>query len=477
MKTTTRRDLVKGLAFGALIVGFDPSNRSWVTSAEAGSAAKLDHLPHLDGVLRRDDEALTAASEDYGRFIHRKPVAVLEPGSVQDIAKVVRFANKHDLRIAVRGHGHSIYGQSLVEGGIVIAMSTLAKAKNLPGARVLADAGCGWGTVLQETLKQGLTPKVIPDYLELSVGGTLSIGGISPTTYQYGAMVDNVEALQVVTGEGRIVTCSRQHRADLFNAVLAGQGQCAVLARAVVKLVAAPPRVRAYSMLYPDVATALSDADRLIDEKRFDGLVNFSFADGNGGHQIVMRGTKYYTPPTTPDDVAMLAGLNFVPGVKQIDDMTYVENFSITTGPFPPLPHPAISVVLPASAATQWIESVLPRLNDSDLGHYSVAQIFTWFSSEFHQPLMRMPTVEEKLVGFALIRYAANAEQVDLMLKANRRLFEETRDLGGTLYPFSAMQLSKADWKKHYGENFKALASAKHCFDPKNVLASGPDIF
>jgi hypothetical protein len=75
MKTTTRRDLVKGLAFGALIVGFDPSNRSWVTSAEAGSAAKLDHLPHLDGVLRRDDEALTAASEDYGRFIHRKPVA------------------------------------------------------------------------------------------------------------------------------------------------------------------------------------------------------------------------------------------------------------------------------------------------------------------------------------------------------------------------------------------------------------------
>ena len=145
MKTTTRRDLVKGLAFGALIVGFDPSNRSWVTSAEAGSAAKLDHLPHLDGVLRRDDEALTAASEDYGRFIHRKPVAVLEPGSVQDIAKVVRFANKHDLRIAVRGHGHSIYGQSLVEGGIVIAMSTLAKAKNLPGARVLADAGCGVG--------------------------------------------------------------------------------------------------------------------------------------------------------------------------------------------------------------------------------------------------------------------------------------------------------------------------------------------
>ena len=90
----------------------------------------------------------------------------------------------------------------------------------------------------------------------------------------------------------------------------------------------------------------------------------------------------------------------------QIDDLTYVENFSITTGPFPPLPHPAISVVLPASAATQWIQGVLPRLNDADLGSYNVAQIFTWRASRFHQPLMRMPA-EEKLVGFALIRYAA----------------------------------------------------------------------
>ena len=476
MKITTRRDLVKSLAFGSLIVGFDPIRRSWVTSAEAASVSKLDHLPHLDGVLRRDEEALTAASEDYGRFIQRKPVAVLEPGSVQDIAQVVRFANKHDLRIAVRGHGHSIYGTTLVEGGIVIAMSSLAKARNLPGARVLADAGCSWSAVLQETLKEGATPAVIPDYIELSVGGTLSIGGISPTSYRYGAMVDNVEALQVVTGEGRIVTCSRQHREDLFDAVLAGQGQCAVLARAVVKVVAAPARVRGYEVLYPDVATALADAERLVDEKRFDGLVFFMFADGNGAHSIVMRGTKYYSPPAAPDDATMLAGLNFVPGAMEIHDLTYLENFSITTGPFPPLPHPAISVVLPASAATQWIESVQPRLNETDLGTYNVAQIFSWRASRFHQPLMRIPA-EEKLIGFALIRYAANAAQVDLMLKANRRLFEESRALGGTLYPFSAVNLSCAEWRRHYGESFGDLARAKHCFDPRNVLASGPDLF
>ena len=476
MRKTTRRDLIKGLACGSLIAGFDPLTRSWVTSAHAAAKPELEHVPKLDGVLRTDEEALAEASIDYGRFVTRRPVAVLEPGSVRDIARIVRFANKHDLRIAVRGHGHSIYGQSLIEGGIVIRMSTLAEARHMPGRRVLADAGCSWGAVLQETLKEGLTPPVIPDYLELSVGGTLSIGGISPTTYEYGAQVDNIEALQVVTGEGHIVTCSRHHRSDLFDAVLAGQGQCAVLARALIKLVDAPVRVRSYGLLYPDVLTALADADRLVDEKRFDGVVLFTFANGSGGTTVVMRATKYYSPPTTLDDATLLAGLSFVPGVMQIDDLTYLENFSITTGPFPPLPHPALSVVLPASAATQWIQGVLPRLTAADLGTYNVAQIFAWRAAKFGQPLMRIPA-EEKLVGFALIRYAADAAQSDSMLAANRRLFEESRALGGTLYPFSAVKLSRSEWRQHYGQDFQALARAKHCYDPRNVLASGPDIF
>lgn len=54
-------------------------------------------------------------------------------------------------------------------------------------------------------------------------------------------------------------------------------------------------------------------------------------------------------------------------------------------------------------------------MNESDLGSYNVAQIFAWRLARFGQPLMRVPT-EQKLVGFALIRYAANEAQVDLML-------------------------------------------------------------
>jgi cytokinin dehydrogenase len=63
------------------------------------------------------------------------------------------------------------------------------------------------------------------------------------------------------------------------------------------------------------------------------------------------------------------------------------------------------------------------------------------------------------------------------MLGGNRQLFEESRALGGTLYPFSAVKLSRSDWRQHYGHDFDELARAKHRYDSTNVLASGPDLF
>ncbi len=45
-------------------------------------------------------------------------------------------------------------------------------------------------------------PPVFTDYIELSIGGTLSLGGIGGTSYRYGVQVDNVLSLEVVTVMG-----------------------------------------------------------------------------------------------------------------------------------------------------------------------------------------------------------------------------------------------------------------------------------
>ncbi len=84
---------------------------------------------------------------------------------------------------------------------------------------------------------------------------------------------------------------------------------------------------------------------------------------------------------------------------------------------------------------------------------------------------------QEKVVGFALLFFAQDAAQGERMLAGNRQLFEESRALGGTLYPFTAVKLSRSDWRHHYGNDFDDLTRAKHRYDSNNVLASGPDLF
>jgi FAD/FMN-containing dehydrogenase len=43
--------------------------------------------------------------------------------------------------------------------------------------RIVLDAGATWRDVLTVALPQGLTPPVLPEYLDLSVGGTIAAGG------------------------------------------------------------------------------------------------------------------------------------------------------------------------------------------------------------------------------------------------------------------------------------------------------------
>ena len=82
-------------------------------------------LPTFDGELAYDSATRQAAASDWGREIHRPPTAVLKPTSATDIARLVTYANKHHLKIAMRGQGHSVCGQAQVLGGIVIDSSTL----------------------------------------------------------------------------------------------------------------------------------------------------------------------------------------------------------------------------------------------------------------------------------------------------------------------------------------------------------------
>src|SRR5919205_3392226 len=324
-KEISRRKFLRGtLASAVVVAGFDTGLRSWVSAAELEHATALaEDFPSFDGMLLLDDASRAAAADDFGHLVHRQPLAVLKPGSVNDVVELVKFARRNNIQVAARGQGHSTQGQAQVEAGVVVDMSTLAAVHEVNPTNALVDGGTRWLDLLEQTIPQGLTPPTLVDFLELSIGGTLSLGGIGSQAFRYGPQVDNVQELEVVTGDGELVSCSATQNVALFEAARSGLGQFGLIVRARVRLIPAPPNARLYESFYSSLPAFLSDLERLIDDGRFDTVQGFAVPDGAGGWLYQLETTKYFAPGNEPNDSALLAGLSFTPGTQMTQDMSY----------------------------------------------------------------------------------------------------------------------------------------------------------
>jgi FAD/FMN-containing dehydrogenase len=476
-KTLSRRGFIKTLASGALVVGFHAATGSWVTAAQAADGTAFAKLPPLDGRLHLDEATRTEYAQDFGQIVHEQPLAVLKPGSVRDISRVIRFARRNGIRIVGRGKSHTVFGQSQVQAGVVIDMSALAAIYAITDDAITVDAGIRWHDLLKATLERGLMPPVLPDYIGQTVGGTLSVGGIGGMTYQFGAQVDHVLELKVVTGTGELVSCSARHNRDLFEAALAGQGQVAVITQAVLRLVPAPTNVRLYDLFYADLPTLIDDLNRVMDDERFDQIEGWVLPQPDGTWGYLLEAIAYHPPTSTPNDASLLAGLRHLPDTTQTVDLSFWQWSTRVPLNLPKQPHPWIDLIVPGSATTAFVSDVQATLRPLAAGDSFSILLIPMKPARFTRPLFRAPN-ETRAFGFDILRFSPdNPEVIAQILEYNRGLYDKNRDLGGTHYPISAVRLTPEDWERHYGPEFGRLTAAKHRYDPDNVLAGGPDMF
>lgn len=483
-----RRTTLYGLATAAGVVGFDPATRGWATGRRRPAGADFDRVPPLDGTLVTDDAARDAVSEDFGHLVHRRPAAVLRPGSVGDIVTMTRFCRRHGIPLAARGQGHATNGQAQVEGGLVIETAPLNHIEAVGGDTVSVGAGARWSEVATSTLRQGLTPPVLTDYLELSVGGTLSVGGLGGQAHRHGAQVDTVLELEVVTGAGELLRCSATRHAELFDAVRAGLGQCAVLVGATLRLVPAPETVRHFQLPYEDLGVFMADQRRLTAERRFDYVEGLILPDDTGAFRGHVLEAVAYGPPAgpEPDDERLLAGLRFDRAGMTADTLDYYGFLdrlapSVAEQQEAGLwddPHPWLNLLLPSSAAEALASGILRELVPEDVGTSGVVLLYPLQREALRTPLLRMPDDPAPYL-LAVLRTGPpdDPAAVHRLLEANRAVFERVRDAGGTRYPVGSVPFEQADWQAHFGPAWPALTAARHRFDPAGILAPGQGIF
>jgi FAD/FMN-containing dehydrogenase len=320
---------------------------------------------------------------------------VLRPGSVHDIRTLVQFAHHHHIQVAMRGQGHSTLGQSQAEAGVVIDSRTLHTIHRVDAHTAVVDAGVRWGDLLTATLHQGRTPPVLTDFLDLSVGGMLQVGGIGGHAHRAGFAVDNVHALQVVTGEGHLLICSPAHEADLFHAILGSLGQFGLIVRAHVGLIPAPTQARVLQLFYTDLEQYVADQNVVVMDERFSYLEGQIVPVPSGGWRFMLEAAGYYTPPQEPDNTALLDGLRPDAGMM-IQELTYFDwqnRLAPVVDALWFFPHPWFNVFLPSSAVVSYVRDVLGDLTVADTGNGPIL-CYPFRRSKLHRRFVQTPDEE-----------------------------------------------------------------------------------
>ncbi|WBQ05390.1 FAD-binding protein [Kribbella sp. CA-293567] len=452
-----------------------------------GSAGEVDWnelTAELDGELALDAESRAEVSRDAGRYRVQLPYAVLRPASVADIQAVVRFCHRHGIPVAARGLANTTDGQGLV-GGVLIDMRSLDTIHEIGLDRAVADAGADWLRLTNAAHAHHLTPPALTGFLGLSLGGTLSLGGIPPAI-QSGGQVDSVIELEVVTGTGELKRCSAEENGELFEAVLGGLGQFGIITKATVALGAAPARVRGHELTYPDLSDFFEDFRTLLERAEISELYGDWWRPGEHGEVQHLNAFTFHSEAEPPDDAHVLRGLTpreievseagFLPHVTRIDVAVDELNTVLDWGN---LAKPWLTLWLPEATVEQYVTEVVRQLTPKDVGDGGFVLLYAHRRSELTRPSLRLPADDGEWVYLFTLMTAGppSAEFTDEMLARNRRLYDRARALGGTRYPIESIAFTPDDWADHYGDRWPQLQALKQKIDPGGILTPGPNVF
>ncbi|KAJ8568711.1 hypothetical protein K7X08_030933 [Anisodus acutangulus] len=472
------------------------------------------------------DDATLATSTDFGKLVQEIPAAVLYPSSTDDIVKLVNFSNNGvsvPFGIAARGHGHSVRGQAMAPNGVVVVMNFLKNNNNINGIRVSWDPILGfgyadvggeqlWVDVLHATLEYGLAPVSWTDYLYLSVGGTLSNAGISGQTFRYGPQISNVLEMDVITGKGEFMTCSKHTDSELFFAVLGGLGQFGIITRARIVLEKAPTTVKWVRVLYADFSKFTSDQEHLISIDGMDYVEGSlmmnqsppnnwrsSFFSHSNQSKILSLISKYgiiyclemvkyyddHSANTVDEELhKLMKGLNFLSGHIFKKETTFVDflnrvkkgEIKLQSKGLWDVPHPWLNLFVPKSSIMGFNDGVFVDIILRQNKTTGPILVYPTSRTKWDDRMSVVIPEEETFYCVGLL-HSCGFQDCESLDGQNEEILNYCRKSDLEIKQYLPHYRTKEAWKNHFGKKWEVFEQRKSQFDPKMILSPGQKIF
>lgn len=182
----------------------------------------------------------------------QRPAAVVWPGSIDDVSRILAFANQHRIPVTPWGAGTSLEGNPIpVYGGIVLDVARMNKILDVNEMDFQVDVQAG---ILYKDMNEALARFGLffaPDPgANASIGGMIANNASGTRTLRYGSTSDNVFRLRVVLPTGQIIqTGSRSAKSasgyELRRLLIGSEGTLGIICEATLRLAPIPEKFSA----------------------------------------------------------------------------------------------------------------------------------------------------------------------------------------------------------------------------------------
>jgi glycolate dehydrogenase FAD-linked subunit len=230
---------------------------------KSGLRRELEMIVGTGGVLSEPDELLVYESDGLTLFRALADFIVF-PTSAEQVAGVVRLANRVGIPFVARGAGTGLAGGCLpAEGGLVISMMRMNRVLEIDYDNQIAVVEPGLVNLHLSWAVGSRGFYYAPDpssQQACTIGGNIATNSGGPHTLKYGVTVNHVLGLEVVMPDGEIVWLGGRTRDtlgyDLPGVFVGSEGTFGIATKIVVRILKKPAAVKTVLAVFDRIEQA-----------------------------------------------------------------------------------------------------------------------------------------------------------------------------------------------------------------------------
>jgi FAD/FMN-containing dehydrogenase len=202
-------------------------------------------------------------------LFHGQTPVILRPGSVEEVAQILKLANGTRTAIVPQGGNTGLVGGQIPHHNeVVLSLTRLDKIREVdPVSNTMTvEAGVTLQRAREAAANAGrLYPQLLPSEGTCTIGGNLSTNAGGVAAVAHGISRSHAVGLEVVLADGRVLNVLNKLKKDntgydLRNLFIGSEGTLGVITAAVLKLV---PRPRSMETAFAAVTSPQAAVDLL----------------------------------------------------------------------------------------------------------------------------------------------------------------------------------------------------------------------